>query len=156
MKLNTRECRSQGNFPRACHNARKEWRKEGNRYPLKEGCFGVLYGWIRAAYLLVPGKNLQKPANKCLLEMLHNTKMLRKISCFYAEIFHIKSPSKNVIYMTYLRWLSNEKYDEIEQKIRLRKAWSLKGLWGKTPSWGYPNNPLRQTCKTQAICEVYK
>jgi hypothetical protein len=46
-----------------------------------------------AAFPLVSGKNLQKPASKSLLEMLHNTTKLRKISVFYAEIFHMKSPS---------------------------------------------------------------
>jgi hypothetical protein len=52
-----------------------------------------------AAFPLVSGKNLQKPASKSLLEMLHNTTKLRKISVFYAEIFHMKSPSnKTEIY----------------------------------------------------------
>jgi hypothetical protein len=52
-----------------------------------------------AAFPLVSGKNLQKLASKSLLEMLHNTTKLRKISVFYAEIFHMKSQSnKTEIY----------------------------------------------------------
>jgi len=38
-----------------------------------------------------------------LLEMMHNTTKLIKISGFYAEFFHIKSPNESIVYVTYLR-----------------------------------------------------
>ena len=48
--------------------------------------------------------------------MLHNTTKLRKISGFYAEFFHIKSPNESIVYVTYLRWLvywnMNEEWTE--------------------------------------------
>jgi hypothetical protein len=55
---------------------------------------GMFWEWISAAFPLVPGKNLQKPASKSLLEMLQNTQKVKKIFCFYTENFHMKSPSK--------------------------------------------------------------
>ena len=81
----------------------EKMRKRRESYPTIVEAFEVLCGWILATYLLVTGKNLQKPASKCLLEMLHNTTKFRKKIVFYAEIFHIKSPNECIVYVTYLR-----------------------------------------------------
>jgi hypothetical protein len=54
-------------------------------------------GRIWAAFPLVAGKFLQKPASKSLLEMLKNTTKVRgKFSALTQKIFHTKICKKNV------------------------------------------------------------
>ena len=79
-----------------------KWKQENEIYKRESKGFvtqpmetlGDVVRIILTAFPLVPGKNLQKPASKSLLEMLQNTKMLRKIFYFYTENFHMKSPSE--------------------------------------------------------------
>jgi hypothetical protein len=67
------------------------------RYP-SEICLLKACGRIWAAFPLVAGKFLQKPASKSLLEMLKNTTNVKKIFCFNTENFHTKICKKNMIY----------------------------------------------------------
>jgi hypothetical protein len=75
-----------------------KWKKNNEIYKRRGEGFvtqprrllGMSSEGILAVFPLVPGKNLQRTASKSLLEMLQNTKMLRKILCFYKENFHIK------------------------------------------------------------------
>jgi hypothetical protein len=69
---------------------------------LAEAC-----GRILAAFPLVAGKFLQKPASKSLLEMLkNNNKCYRKFSALPQKIFLQKSARKMYEIMTYLRDVS--------------------------------------------------
>jgi hypothetical protein len=78
---------------------------------------------IWAAFPLVAGKNLQKPASKSLLEMLQNTHKVKKIFCFYTENFHMKISKLKYKFVTYLRQVSYRKWYEMTAiyQIQIKK-----------------------------------
>jgi hypothetical protein len=74
------------------------------RYP-SEICLGEACGRIWAAFPLVAGKFLQKPASKSLLEMLKNTTKVKGNFLPYHRKFPHKICKKSIEMLTYLREL---------------------------------------------------